>query len=69
MTKQRFRALLKAAGLNQGKACQDLGIALSTASRWPAERVPPYAAAYALLMERVSDEHERVRLRLEMASF
>lgn len=67
MTKQRFRELIKAAGLTQSNACADLGIALSTASRWPADRVPPYAAAYALLMDRLTP-NERERARLEMAA-
>ena len=66
MTKDRWRHLLRRAGLNQSQACADLGIALSTASRWAKDRVPRYAAAYALLMTRL-DEGEQAGVRAEMA--
>jgi DNA-binding XRE family transcriptional regulator len=65
MTKDRFRQLLRRAGLRQKHAAGDLGIAESTIVRWPEERVPAYAAAYALLMDRLSPE-ERLTARAEI---
>lgn len=65
MTKQRFRILLIEAGLSQRQAAADLGMHVSTVSRWR-PNVPPYAAAYALLMASLSAE-QQATIRQEMA--
>jgi transcriptional regulator with XRE-family HTH domain len=67
MTKDRFRSLIRQAGIRQRQVALDLGIAPSTIVRWPEDQIPRYAAAYALLMVRVT-EPERAQARLEMAA-
>ena len=67
MTKQRFKILLTIAGIKQRQAAMDLEMSEATLSRWRG-RVPPYAAAYALLMSRLGTTEERDSARVEMAA-
>ena len=50
MTKLRWRYLIRRAGKTQKAAAQDMALSESTIVRWSEQAVPPYAAAYALLM-------------------
>ena len=53
MTATEFRAALDAAGLSQYRLAKDLGLAISTVSRWAlgSVPVPQYAVAYLRILK------------------
>lgn len=63
MTKRELQAVLDRSGATLYRLCKDLGLALSTASRWRDE-VPGYAEWYARSLVEMTDEQvRRVRER------